>query len=160
MTIAPNPSPGGGGGGGVPTSPAFLLIGALSFGPFYAPNRLSVSKERELNRQETFCGGEDVTDMGSKNREIHVAGALLEYELAAFEALLDSADALDLTTQGWSGEVRVDGGEYEGPVGRDGRTQEYLFKYSLDLVSTGRDEDSGTSTSFEVTDPTGTGGVI
>lgn len=119
---------------------AFLLTGDITFGPFYSPKRISVSKERELNRQETFCGGEDVTDLGSKNREIHIAGRLLESELEAFEGLLDNNEPLDMTTPGWTGEIMVKSGEYEGPVGRDSRTREYFFQYSLDVVSTGRDE--------------------
>lgn len=118
----------------------FLLSGDTVFGPHYAPKRLSVSKERELNRQENFCGGEDVTDLGSKNRDIHVSGVLREDELVAFESLLDSKSVLDLTTHGWGGEVRVKSGEYEGPIGKDSQTRGYLFGYSLDLVSTGRDE--------------------
>lgn len=122
---------------------AFLLSGAVQFGPYYAPKRISVTKERELNRQGNFCGGEDVTDLGSKNRELHISGRLLENELIAFESLLDNDRALDLTTPGWGGQIMVKGGEYEGPVGRDARTGEFFFQYSLDIVSTGRDEDDG-----------------
>lgn len=124
---------------------AFLLNGAVLFGPYYAPKRISVTKERELNRQENFCGGEDVTDLGSKNREIHVSGVLREEELLVFESVMDTDAALDLTTHGWGGQVRVKSAEYEGPIGRDSQTREYLFGYSLDLVSTGRDEDDSHS---------------
>jgi len=115
----------------------FLLSGSLSFGPHYVPTRISVTKERELDRQGNFCGGEDVTDLGSKNRDIHVSGIVLEVELETFETLLDNEGTFDLITSGWSGEVRVAGGEYEGPVGFDGSTRQHLFKYSIDLVSTG-----------------------
>ena len=118
----------------------FLILGPVTFGPYYSPGRISVTKSRNLNRQKNFCGGEDVTDLGSKNREIHVAGFLLETELDAFGSLLDNDEELDLTTPGWSGEVMVKEGEYEGPVAMDNRTREQLYKYSLDVVSTGRDE--------------------
>jgi hypothetical protein len=121
----------------------FLLQGPVQFGPFYAPSRLSVSKERDLSRQGNFCGGEDVTDLGGKNRDVHVSGRILASEVYAFEALLDNDDPLDLTTAGWSGEVMVKGGEYEGPVGTDPVRKEYFFTYSLDLVSTGIDEPDG-----------------
>lgn len=132
-----------GGGGNAAQSThqsAFLLAGEITFAPFYAPERIAVTKERELNREGNFCGGEDVTDLGAKNRDIHLSGMLLESELETYEALLDNDKPLDLTTPGWSGEVMVAGGEYEGPVGRDPRNGLYFFKYSLDLVSTGRDE--------------------
>jgi hypothetical protein len=122
---------------------AFLLTGDVVFGPFYAPKRISVTKDRDLNRQENFCGGEDVTDLGSKNRELHFAGKLLGNELLAFEALLDNDEPLDLTTPGWGGQIMVSGGEYEGPEGVDPRTGANFFTYSLDVVSTGRDESDG-----------------
>jgi hypothetical protein len=126
-----------------PGQSAFLLTGDVTFGPFYSPKRISVKKDRELNRQENFCGGEDVTDLGSKNREMHISGRFLESELAAFEALLDNTEPLDLTTPGWTGQIMVSGGEYEGPLGRDGRTRQFFFGYSIDVVSTGRDEEDG-----------------
>jgi hypothetical protein len=142
---------GNGGGARVvnPTDPTvqsvFLLSGSATFEPFYAPKRISISKERELNRQGNFCGGEDVTDMGSKNRAIHISGRFLESELTRFEVLLDHPDPLDLSVPGWSdgGQVMISEGEYEGPLGVDPRKGEHFFKYSLDLVSTGRDESDG-----------------
>jgi hypothetical protein len=130
-----------------PTDPSrqtvFLLYGSATFEPFYAPKRISVTKERDLNRQGNFCGGEDVTDMGSKNRAFHVSGRFLESELSRFEVLLDHTEPLDVATPGWGGEVMISEGEYEGPLGIDPRTREYFFKYSLDVVSTGKDESDG-----------------
>lgn len=130
-----------------PTDPSkqsvFLLYGSATFEPFYAPARISISKERDLNRQGNFCGGEDVTDMGSKNRALHVSGKFLESELSRFEVLLDHSEALDVATPGWGGEVMVEAGEYEGPLGVDPRTREHFFKYSLDIISTGTDESDG-----------------
>ncbi len=43
----------------------------------------------------------------------------------------------------WEGEVRVEEGEYHGPVGKDTRDlhrDANHWKYTLQLVSTGRDE--------------------
>jgi hypothetical protein len=130
-----------------PTDPTvqsvFVLYGSATFEPFYAPKRISVSKERDLNRQGNFCGGEDVTDMGSKNRVLHVSGKFLESELSRFETLLDNTDTLKISTPGWGGRVMVEAGEYEGPLGVDPRRREHFFKYSLDLVSTGESESDG-----------------
>lgn len=130
-----------------PTDPTvqsvFVLYGSATFEPFYAPDRMSVSKERDLNRQGNFCGGEDVTDMGSKNRALHVSGKFLESELSRFEVLLDNTEPLTVATPGWEGEVMVEAGEYEGPLGVDPRKREHFFKYSLDLVSTGESESDG-----------------
>ena len=141
MVQAPDPSAAG-------NQPSFLLDGALTFGPKYSPKRISVTKKREVNRQENFCGGEDVTDLGSKNREIHVSGIILGKELPTFGDLLDLSEPLTLTMTSWTGEVQVLEGEHEGPVGLDyqqsvgvnSEKRDYLYKYSLDLVSTGLDE--------------------
>ncbi|TQQ81847.1 hypothetical protein [Halonotius roseus] len=112
----------------------------MSFAPWYSPKRINVTKDRDLNRQDNFCGGEDVTDLGEKNSDIHVSGRLLKSELSSFKNSLGSSETFDLTTEGFNGEVRVGGGEYEGPIGKDAETREFFFSYSLDLVSTGKDE--------------------
>jgi hypothetical protein len=133
---------GGAGPGGSFPLPAsmFMLEGSPSFQPFYVPERRPVSKERNLNRKENWCGGEDVNDWGAKNREIHVSGLLLDSELDTFNAVLDSGETFDLVMPAWSGEVNVLAGELDGPVAVDARKKEYLYQYTLDLVSTGRDE--------------------
>ncbi|OYR54914.1 hypothetical protein DJ70_12860 [Halorubrum halodurans] len=47
---------------------------------------------------------------------------------------------MDLVSPGWSGEVRVMDGEFEGPNGIDPVSRQNLFQFTLNLVSTGRDE--------------------
>ncbi|SEL17396.1 hypothetical protein [Haloferax larsenii] len=144
MIIAPAFSGGGGAGGGdAPLHETFLLYGAgIYFAPFFAPQRIRNGKERNLSRESNFCGGEDVTDLGSKNRDIHVSGLILRSEIRSFDNIVDSNDPLTLVLDGWSGEVRVAGGEWEGPVGYEPQRRERLFKYSFDFVSTGLDENS------------------
>lgn len=129
----------GGGSQGV-----FHLFGdGITFAPNYVPTRFSVGKERNLNREENFCGMEDVTDLGSKNRDLHISGVLKANEIEAFGDLLDYDDPVDMTSPGWSGEVRVASGEYEGPRATDPVDGQHLYKFSLDVVSTGRDEGTG-----------------
>ncbi|UBF22609.1 hypothetical protein HRTV-25_gp28 [Halorubrum tailed virus 25] len=118
----------------------FAIYGLDDFAPRYVPNRFSFSKERNLDRSENFCGGEDVEDLGSKNREVHISGRIRHRELTAFHNLLDTDVPVDMISPGWSGEVRVLDGEFDGPRGRDPATNEYLYQYSLNVVSTGRDE--------------------
>lgn len=121
----------------------FGMYGINNFAPFYSPSRISISKERKLNRKEDFCGGETVDDIGEKNREIHISGLVLGKEIAAFNALLDDPVTYTLITNIWDGQVRVDDGDIEGPGPFDPIHKDRLFKYTLNLVSTGRDE-SGT----------------
>jgi hypothetical protein len=122
----------------------FGLYGEAGFSPHYVPTRFRVGKERNLDRSESFCGGEDVEDLGSKNRELHISGWLRESEISAFDDLLDSDATHDIVTPGggWDGEVRVLDGEYEGPRSFDPFSRELLFKYSMNVLSTGRDESS------------------
>lgn len=122
----------------------FELSGnGVSFAPFFYPNRVVVSKEQKLSRDGSPCGGEDVENIGSKNREIHVVGIIRDQERHAIEAVLDQKEPMDLFTEGWEGEVRVEDGEYEGPVGYDPHTNEWHWQYRLNLVSTGEDEEGG-----------------
>lgn len=118
----------------------FAIYGLDDFAPRYVPNRFSVSKERNLDRSENFCGGEDVEDLGSKNREFHISGRILQRELVAFNNVLDTNEPFDMISPGWSGEIRVIDGEFDGPRGHDPATNEFLYQYSLNVVSTGVDE--------------------
>jgi len=121
----------------------FLIDGGVTFGPAYIPTRFSIKKDRNLNREDNFCGNEDISDLGSKNREIHISGPLREDEIGAFGDLLDHNDPLGIVTPGWGGEIRIKGGEYEGPRSIDPRSGQALYKFTLDVVSTGRDEAQG-----------------
>lgn len=115
-----------------------------SFAPQFPPDRFRVRKVRNLEKDDKLCEGQNVTDNGSENRVIHVSGVMVSsYELMAFEEILDLKVPLEVDTMGeaFEGEVRVDEGEYEGPIGVDASSQfSYHWRYSLDLVSTGRDE--------------------
>ena len=150
----------------VDESLAFSLVGKdMYFGPAYVPERIQLNKERNLVRHANFCGLEDVFEIHGHNREIHVSGWLRQDELSAFERVLDHNQVADLITPGWSGRVRVVKGEHEGPEAWDPRANQWLWKYSLDLVSTGEDEarhiawyqdgiiDDGTGSLEGTTDP-------
>lgn len=127
----------------------FLLDGPVQFAPTYYPETIRVTKERNLNRSENFCRGEDVSDTGSKNRDIHVTGIMVgEEEKQAFNDLLDSGRTFDMSSTTWSGEVYVSTGDYEGPTGYDARAGAQQYQYTVDLVSTaaqlrGDDSESG-----------------
>lgn len=123
------------------TQDIFQITGYVDFAPFYVPRRFSWSKERNLDREDNFCGNEDVSDLGGKNREVHISGVIREAEIAAFGNLLDIDEPVDLISPGWSGEVRVLDGEYEGPQGSDPVTTQKTYQYTLNVVSTGRDEE-------------------
>lgn len=110
------------------------------FAPFFYPRDVVVGKEQKLSRDGSPCGGEDVENIGSKNREIHIVGIIRESERGALNTILDQQDEVNLITMSWSGEVRIESGEFRGPVGYDPHTNEWHWEYTLDLVSTGANE--------------------
>lgn len=119
----------------------FALEGSAPFTPAYYPENIRVRKQRELQRSSGFCGGQRITDNGAKNREIHISGKLRgRDELEELHDVGDAAVPLNLSTATWSGEVRVMETEVEGPVGYYPPTGEYHWEYTIDVVSTGRDE--------------------
>lgn len=139
-------SGGGGTGHSGTVSMPFILIGEVTFGPRFFPERIQVTKERELDRTSNFCKGEDVADKGAKNREIHVNGKLIGQERRALDRVADSNEPFTMSSTTWSGEVRVSTVEYEGPQGYHPPSESLIWEYTIDLVSTGRDEaDSSTS---------------
>lgn len=118
------------------------------FAPPLYPEKLRVRKQRNLDRQPNFCGGEDVSDTGSKNREVHISGRVRGSDM--LEALNDAADrneVFDLVSDAWTGEIRIKEIEYEIMKGYDPSTGEQYWKYTIDAVSTGRDEDQSTISS-------------
>lgn len=122
------------------TRASFMLSGSPSFQPLFVPERMEEVKERNLDRQENWCGGEDVTDFGAKNREFHISGRLLESEIGTFDAVLDAGTAFDMVSVLWTGEVYVVRGTLEGPLWYDPRLKDFIYTYSIDVLSSGRDE--------------------
>lgn len=137
------------------TQTRFGLFGDPGFAPHFVPTRFSVVKERNLDRSKSFCGGEDVSDLGSKNKDIHISGWIRHSEIRSFNGILDSSDTHDLITPGWTGQVRVKAGEYEGPQSLDPHSGESLYKYSMDVVSTGVDESESDDSEPEPVDEFG-----
>lgn len=111
-----------------------------SFKPHYYPERVTVDKERDLVREKGICRGEYVNDVGMKNREIHVVGYITTPELKEFHDAIDFGEKAMLISMPWQGEVLIADSKLEGPEGVDVETNHYLYEYTLDLVSTGRDE--------------------
>lgn len=142
-----------GGGTGISTSPPsrtsrastpFSLEGTVNFRPRYAPDTIRVRKRREVDGKANICGGEDVTDTGSKNRRIHITGQVLREEVDDAHALPDGGDSFILTSATWSGDVLIKEVELEGPMRYDPSEEQFLWEYTIDAIATGKEEDVGT----------------
>ncbi len=111
-----------------------------SFRPHYYPTRCVLDKERDLVREKGVCDNEYVNDVGGKNREIHVDGFLTSNELEDFHKLCDFGQKCYVFTMQWEGEVLLADSGLEGPEGIDAHSGLWMYKYTLQLISTGRDE--------------------
>lgn len=113
------------------------------FAPTYYPDRLVQNKDREVERDGRQCGGEDITIKNIKNREFHVNGVLLSYEIPIFQNVLEYEGEIDLIsplTPSGGMECKVKESELGELAGWDPLKKAWRFEYSVDLVSTGRDE--------------------
>lgn len=114
-----------------------------TFTPEFYPKDFTQMKKKKLSRYGGGCNGESVSIKSIKNREFHVTGVLLQGELNIFQALLDFEGKVDLLsplTPAGGMECFIKQGELGNQKGWDPHTQQWMFKFKLDLVSTGRDE--------------------
>jgi hypothetical protein len=116
-----------------------------SFVPEFYPEDFTQMKKRELNRYGGGCRGESVSIESAKNREFHVGGVLLEGEINIFHALQDYDDVVDILsplTPSGGMECYIKQSELGNQSGWDPHNRQWMFEYSIDLVSTGTDERS------------------
>jgi hypothetical protein len=117
-----------------------LQSSSVNFIPEWVPTRFVWNKERTLDREQNFCGHEDVSDLGAKNREVRITGPMKESLIDKFNAVLELNEPFVLVSPAWNGEVRVKDGEIEGPTLSDPHSGEDIYKFILNLVSTGKNE--------------------
>lgn len=128
------------------SSVSFGIYGEdVSFNPLYYPERFSITTEKELQRVKSACEGETVDIEKLKNSTLHVSGRLHTSDLADINALAQTPKPVEVITPlvGSSGmEAYVKMCERGEMAGYDAypRAEEWMFQYTLDLVSTGVDE--------------------
>lgn len=113
------------------------------FAPEFYPDDFTQMKKKELSRYGGNCGGESVSIKSMKNREFHATGIILREGIDKVQHLLDYDGVVDLIsplTPVGGMECFVKRGEIGSEKGWDPHTQQRMFEYTLDLVSTGRDE--------------------
>jgi hypothetical protein len=118
-----------------------------SFVPEFYPGNFTQTKKKELHRYGGSCGTESVSIKTVKNREYHVSGVILREEVPTVQQLLDieaPVDILSPITPNGGMECFIKSGEIGNKQGWDPHSQQWMFKYTLDLVSTGRDESEST----------------
>lgn len=114
-----------------------------SFIPEFYPDSFTQMKKKELERYGGKCNGESVSIKSIKNRELHATGVILEGEVEIFRALQDIGSKVDLIsplTSDGGMECYIKQAELGEQKGWDPHNQQWMFEYTVDLVSTGRDE--------------------
>jgi hypothetical protein len=113
------------------------------FIPDYYPDRFRQTKDKKLERDGKQCEGEEITIDKIKNREFHVNGVMLEYEVGNFNQLCDFSGSVELICSmvpRGAMECVIKSSEVGENQGYDPHAEQWMFEYSLDLVSTGDDE--------------------
>jgi hypothetical protein len=114
-----------------------------TFIPEFYPSSLTQMKKKELTRFGGNCGSESVSIKAIKNREIHVTGLILEGEVSLFNSLMDMEETVDVYSPLMpnSGlEAHIKKAELGNQKGWDPHTNQWMFEYTIDFVSTGKDE--------------------
>jgi hypothetical protein len=110
-----------------------------AFAPRYYP-KVRVSKERNLQSQQDLCEGQYMYDLGGKNRRVHITGFIHRDQFPTFNSMLEQGVPMEMVAEKWSGEVLIKRGELSGRFRWDGSKEQWMCDFSMDLVSTGRDE--------------------
>lgn len=121
--------------------PDFSMVGdTTTFEPEYYPERVRVGKERNLSRNPGLCGDEEVNDIGSKNRSIHLRGFILGFEKKDFHSAVNSGDEFKMVSMPWSGHVYIKDSRLEGPIGIEKHNiqgKQWVYEYTMDVVASG-----------------------
>lgn len=130
--------------------------GGPDFQPLYYPSNFRITTEKELNRTAADCEGQRVTIDELKNSELHVKGKVHTSDMEALDALAHTTETVEVVTPiivGGGMEAYVKSAERGDITGYDAypTAKEWMFEYTIDLVSTGRDEyqESPVSSSYE-----------
>lgn len=131
----------------------------LEFEPFYYPSRFTIKTEKELERTAAACEGQRVRIKELKNSELHVKGKIHSSDLPSLQKLRTHQDTVEVITPAIVGggmEAYIKSAEQGQMLGYDAypERKEYMFEYTIDLVSTGKDEyDSHKESRLEVPRP-------
>jgi hypothetical protein len=114
-----------------------------TFLPEYYPKEFTEMKKKDMDRHGNGCEGESVSIKEVKNREFHVSGLILREKISTLRRLADHEDPVTLYSpllEDGGMEVYVKRVERGNQKGWDPHNTQRLFKYDLDLISSGRDE--------------------
>jgi hypothetical protein len=130
--------------------------GGPDFQPLYYPSNFRITTEKELNRTAADCEGQRVSIDELKNSELHVKGKVHASDMEALDSLAHTTEVVEVISPvivGSGMDAYVKSAERGDIIGYDAypTAKEWMFEYTIDLVSVGRDEyqESPTESSYE-----------
>ena len=124
--------------------------GVKDFIPVYYPERFNSTSEKEFEKTGANCEGQRVSIDEVKNSTIHITGKYHESDAIALKDLYETFQPVEVVTPaiaGGSMESYVKSVERGDYYSFDRFEGERLFEYTIDLVSTGKDEYHSASSS-------------
>jgi len=130
------------------------------FEPYLYPSEFRVTRDKEMERVASNCDGERVTIKELKNATIHVNGICSigrHRKVDAMSQQTTKVDVISPTIKGGGMEAfikKVEFGNMEQYMGNgptDFLSGKYIGEYTIDLVSTGKDEYIGNAPSSSFT---------
>jgi hypothetical protein len=116
-----------------------------AFVPKYYPERFTQTRDNELKREGAKCAGEEVYTKKKKNKDLHATGIVLADNLDPLRNLIDETDPIDIISpivDDGGAEVVLKSGKIGEIVGWDGADEQWQFKYTLDFVTSGADNNT------------------
>lgn len=126
------------------------------FEPYLYPSEFRVTRDKKMERVAANCGGERVTIKELKNSTIHVTGLCSierHKKIDSMSQQTTKVEVISPTIKGGGMEAfikKVEFGNMEQYMGNgptDFLSGRYIGEYTIDLVSTGKDEYVGNAPS-------------
>jgi hypothetical protein len=118
------------------------------FAPKYYPDRFNVAKDRDIKGEADSCKGENLEFSMVENSRIHVKGIFLyNNSLPSFHSLVNHQPSkvtlYNSVLPNDAMECFIQKTQYGEQKGYDPANQDWMVSYTLDLISTGKDEPTG-----------------
>lgn len=141
--------------GGAESKFGFEVVGvgdgaSFSFVPIYYPERFNVEKPRDIQGEADSCKGENLTLNKIENFRIHATGFLgYNNSLSDYQSLCNhqesTVEVINPILPNGGLECLVEKPEFGEIRGYDPKLEDWLVDYTVDFISTGKDEDTGSS---------------
>jgi len=127
------------------TIPFGVYAPNVTFVPAYYPSRMSITTEKEFEKISSGCEGQEIDIKTLKNSTLHISGKVHAKDMGNINRLSQVTEPVDVLTpilEGGGMEFHLESAERGQLIGYDAfpAFEDWMFEYTLDLLSTGKDE--------------------